>query len=320
MMLGTSLDVGTAGSLTDSPDNRLRGYQFCFSFQRLGFSISYDEVTRYKKSAVESSTTESANEDVNDDRQKILSVISCRAKQYKERTHFAVHFLSEAALVSLLLEQVFDDDKIETNNSRDQLLEVLQHDDIVDKEAFLETKFCKDVSQPYSKMETTKDLKDLPQSTKKREFNLFDHINMFRGGESGCQDDTKVFERGASDSSANCVIMLETLRVLAHRHSSLEGFVVFLFNGASKTGLQGAHAFITQYRGALDVKAFIDLQSIGAGGQQLLYQADHFMEIAYETSMAMELEAHSEHVETSDLLSSTAVGLPYAGNVEKSPE
>ncbi|KAG1709159.1 hypothetical protein GQR58_002922 [Nymphon striatum] len=54
--------------------------------------------------------------------------------------------------------------------------------------------------------------------------------------------------------------------------------------------------------------------------EQLPHLPDHFMEIAYETSMTMELEAHSEHVETSDLLSSMAMALPYAGNVEKSPE
>ncbi|KAG1658418.1 Choline transporter-like protein 4 [Nymphon striatum] len=50
--------------------------------------------------------------------------------------------------------------------------------------------------------------------------------------------------------------------------------------------------------------------------EQLPHLPDHFMEIAYETSMAMELEAHNEHVETSDLLSST----PYAENVVKSSE
>ncbi|KAG1667391.1 Transcriptional adapter 3-A [Nymphon striatum] len=54
--------------------------------------------------------------------------------------------------------------------------------------------------------------------------------------------------------------------------------------------------------------------------EQLPHLPDHFMEIAYETSIAMELEAQSEHVETLDLLSSTAVVLPYAGNIEKSPE
>ena len=35
--------------------------------QRLGFSISYDEVTLYKQSAFENSTTESANSDMEDD-------------------------------------------------------------------------------------------------------------------------------------------------------------------------------------------------------------------------------------------------------------
>ncbi|KAG1660234.1 hypothetical protein GQR58_022100 [Nymphon striatum] len=54
--------------------------------------------------------------------------------------------------------------------------------------------------------------------------------------------------------------------------------------------------------------------------EQVPHLPDHFMEIAHETNMTMELEAHSEHVETSDLLSSTAVALPYAVNVENSPE
>ena len=34
--------------------------------QKLELSISYDEVTRYKQSAVESSTTESSNRDIED--------------------------------------------------------------------------------------------------------------------------------------------------------------------------------------------------------------------------------------------------------------
>ena len=55
------------------------------------------------------------------------------------------HSLTEAALVSLLLEQAFDDDKTENKNFKDQLTNASQQVDIVNKEAFLETSYA-DVS------------------------------------------------------------------------------------------------------------------------------------------------------------------------------
>ena len=60
--------------------------------------------------------------------------------------------LTEAALVSLLLEKAFNDDKIENKNFKDQLTNTLQQVDIVNKEAFLETKLCRYVNDKVEKL------------------------------------------------------------------------------------------------------------------------------------------------------------------------
>ena len=63
------------------------------------------------------------------------------------------HFLTEAVLVSLLLEQVFDEDTIESQHFNEHVTEALQHDDTANKDTFLETKLCRYVSD---KLENSK--------------------------------------------------------------------------------------------------------------------------------------------------------------------
>ncbi|KFB37661.1 AGAP003432-PA-like protein [Anopheles sinensis] len=72
----------------------------------------------------------------------------------------------------------------------------------------------------------------------------------------------------------NCqLVMLEVLRVLSRRHQRTRHPVVFLFNGAEETMLQAAHGFITQHPWADDVRAFLNLESSGSGGKEVLFQA-----------------------------------------------
>lgn len=80
---------------------------------------------------------------------------------------------------------------------------------------------------------------------------------------------------GAGDDSIMVAVMLELLRVLSDAESLADYScpIVFLFNGAEENGLQGSHAFITQHKWAENIKAFINLDSAGTGGREMLFQA-----------------------------------------------
>ncbi|MBB4911635.1 M28 family peptidase [Actinophytocola algeriensis] len=75
---------------------------------------------------------------------------------------------------------------------------------------------------------------------------------------------------GAADDGLAVGAMIEAARQLAgadHRRT-----VVFLFNGGEEVGLTGADAF-TRHPWARDVRWFLNLESIGAGGQPLMFNA-----------------------------------------------
>lgn len=78
---------------------------------------------------------------------------------------------------------------------------------------------------------------------------------------------------GASDDAASCCVMLEILRVLSQQETRLRHNVLFLFNGAEETPLQAAHGFITQHPWAENVRAFLNLESVGSNGKEILFQS-----------------------------------------------
>lgn len=82
---------------------------------------------------------------------------------------------------------------------------------------------------------------------------------------------------GAGDAAIMVATILETLRVLSQTapHEQEAAFVhsiVFLINGAEEIGLIGSHAFITKHRWAKSVRMFINLDSGGAAGRDILFQ------------------------------------------------
>lgn len=77
---------------------------------------------------------------------------------------------------------------------------------------------------------------------------------------------------GAGDASTGVSVLLETLRVLATQEETFEHGIIFLFNGAEEIGLMGAHAFITQHKWADSVKAFLNVDSGGNGGRDLVFR------------------------------------------------
>ncbi|XP_049530245.1 endoplasmic reticulum metallopeptidase 1-like [Anopheles darlingi] len=88
-----------------------------------------------------------------------------------------------------------------------------------------------------------------------------------------CHYDSVASSPGASDDCGSCAVMLEILRVLSRGSERPRHPIVFLFNGAEETPLQASHGFITQHRWAQEVRAFLNLESVGSGGKELLFQS-----------------------------------------------
>ncbi|XP_069127736.1 endoplasmic reticulum metallopeptidase 1-like [Argopecten irradians] len=87
-----------------------------------------------------------------------------------------------------------------------------------------------------------------------------------------CHYDTMVDAIGAGDDMSSCAVMLEIVRSLSQSNKPLMHNIIFLFNGGEENLLQASHGFITQHPWAKSIKAFINLDSAGAGGWEIVFQ------------------------------------------------
>lgn len=87
-----------------------------------------------------------------------------------------------------------------------------------------------------------------------------------------CHFDSVASSPGANDDGANCVIMMEILRVLSKQEKRTKYSIIFLFNGAEEMGLRASHGFITKHAWSKQIRAFINLEACGSGGKEILFQ------------------------------------------------
>lgn len=88
-----------------------------------------------------------------------------------------------------------------------------------------------------------------------------------------CHFDSVPGSPGASDDIVMCCVMMELLRVVTRTSEKQQHSIIFLFNGSEEEDLQAAHGFITQHRWAKDVNAYINLESTGSDGREILFRS-----------------------------------------------
>ncbi len=82
-----------------------------------------------------------------------------------------------------------------------------------------------------------------------------------------------VTDAGASDCAACVAIQIEMARaMLADPKLELPAPVVFAFNGGEETLSQAAHGYMAQSQFASELGAFINIESTGPGGPDILFQ------------------------------------------------
>ncbi|KAF2903090.1 hypothetical protein ILUMI_03106 [Ignelater luminosus] len=80
--------------------------------------------------------------------------------------------------------------------------------------------------------------------------------------------DTVIGSPGGSGAGIMCTIALEILRKLSRLPEPPEHNIIFLFNGAEETPLQGSHAFVQDHIWAKEVEVLVNLDAGGAGGKE----------------------------------------------------
>ncbi|XP_060607181.1 endoplasmic reticulum metallopeptidase 1-like [Ruditapes philippinarum] len=87
-----------------------------------------------------------------------------------------------------------------------------------------------------------------------------------------CHFDSSIDSPGAGDNAISCAIMIEIIRVLSQSATPIQHSMVFLFNGAEENLLQASHGFITKHPWVDSIKAFVNIDSAGNGGWEVVFQ------------------------------------------------
>lgn len=86
--------------------------------------------------------------------------------------------------------------------------------------------------------------------------------------------DSFITSPGASDDGVGVAVMLEAIRVFVNNGMSKRYPVIFLFNGAEENNQQASHGFISQHKWSKTVRSVINLEAIGTGGRELVFQCN----------------------------------------------
>ncbi|KAF5894251.1 endoplasmic reticulum metallopeptidase 1, partial [Clarias magur] len=89
---------------------------------------------------------------------------------------------------------------------------------------------------------------------------------------ANCHFDSVPGSPGASDDAVCCAVMLEVLHSISNLSIPLHHGVIFLFNGAEETHLLASHGFVTQHELVKQIRAFVNLEALGVGGKDLMFQ------------------------------------------------
>ena len=90
----------------------------------------------------------------------------------------------------------------------------------------------------------------------------------------GAHYDSAFRSPAASDDGVPVVVILETIRCLVNQPSyTYQSRLLAVLNGAEETYLVGSHSFVSNHRWAKDVVGFINLEAMGSGGAELLFQS-----------------------------------------------
>ncbi|KND02739.1 uncharacterized protein SPPG_01822 [Spizellomyces punctatus DAOM BR117] len=86
--------------------------------------------------------------------------------------------------------------------------------------------------------------------------------------------DSTIVSPGAADDGVGVAVMLDLVRVLSQTRKPLRNSVIFLWNGAEETLQDASHAFVTQHDWRDSIRGVINLEAMGQGGKEILFQAN----------------------------------------------
>ncbi|KAJ3100878.1 hypothetical protein HDU97_001868 [Phlyctochytrium planicorne] len=86
--------------------------------------------------------------------------------------------------------------------------------------------------------------------------------------------DTQIVTPGACDDACAVAVMLEIARIVSLRQTPMRNSVILLFNGAEESLQDASHAFVTTSPLAANVRAFLNLESMGNHGKEILFQSN----------------------------------------------